>query len=279
MKIHGSQSGGAVFLIYLRSFKMDLFFSQLTTEDRRIIDDLLNGGESCAFNKDNRVVLEALPDESIDLIVTDPPYKDYQSNRPVARKKVKKIEGAHFDLPYFIEQSNRLLKPGAHFYCWCDHRTFPEIFLRIQRLEEEFPAKNDRLNYKNCLIWVKNNHGSGDLKGDYAPQHEFVIFAVKGKGKPLNGKRKPNVLFKKTENGIEFYPKISNYNFDHGTTKPVEILNTFIEASSKINDLVLDPYAGTFSTGVACAELERRFILIELEEKYCSVGMKRINRK
>lgn len=256
---------------------MDLFFSQLTTEDNQQIAELLNGGKSCAFNKDNRVVMDALPDESIDLIVTDPPYKDYQSNRPVAHKKVRKIDASTFDLPYFIEQSSRLLKPGGHFYCWCDHNTFPEIHARIQSLQENFPGKKDRLNYKNCLIWIKNNHGSGDLKGDYAPQHEFIVFAVKGKGKPLNGKRKPNVLFKKTENGIEFYPKVSNYDFNHGTTKPVEILNTFIEASSRENDLILDPYAGTFSTGAACAELNRRFLLVELEEKYYEIGMSRIN--
>ena len=167
------------------------------------------------YHGDNRDVFLELPDNSIDMILTDPPYKDYQSNRPVSHSKVKKINESDFDLPFFIAQSTRVLKLGGHFYCWCDHYTFPAIYDEIMaqreiakeaRLSDARKSPKNFLYYKNCLIWIKNNHGSGDLKGNYAPQHEFIIFACKGaKGRPLNGKRPSNVLYKRTESGIEFF--------------------------------------------------------------------------
>jgi len=238
---------------------------------------VLAGAGNIALRQDNRAVFQALPDDCIDLILTDPPYKDYQSNRPVKRQKVRKIEGADFDLTYFLEQSNRVLKPGCHFYCWCDHTTFPAIFQAIKDLEDKFPA-GKRLNYKNCLVWVKNNHGSGDLRGDYAPQHEFIIFAVKGKGKKLKGGRMSNVFFKRTDKGIEFFPKVSNYSYHHGTVKPAAILRMLIEASTEEQDLVFDPYAGVMSTAEACIFSGRRYLMVELVEEHFRNGVERINR-
>ena len=226
------------------------------------------------FNCDNRLVFEALPDNSIDLIITDPPYKDYQSNRPVKHAKVKKILESDFDLPFFIEQSARVLKPGAHFYCWCDHLTFPGIVEEMKRQKEEGRKKGRKgesgnfLTYKNMLVWVKNNHGSGDLRGNYAPQHELVIFAVKGeRGRPLRGKRPSNIFDAR---------KVSNYRHNHGTTKPVEILKKFIEASSEEGKIVLDPYAGTMGVGEAIDGSGREFVMIEREQGYWEEGKKRL---
>lgn len=218
------------------------------------------------FNCDNKLVFEALPDNSIDLIITDPPYKDYQSNRPVKHEKVKKILEADFNLPYFIEQSARVLKPGAHFYCWCDHLTFPGIVgeinsQRIERIKQKSP---DFLTYKNMLVWVKNNHGSGDLKGNYAPQHELVIFGCKGeKGRRLNGKRPSNIFDAR---------KVSNYLHQHGTVKPVEILKKIIEVSSEEGEVVFDPYAGSMGVGEGCVDRNRFYILAELVKEHWETG-------
>lgn len=237
--------------------------------------NILSNTGNLTLNLDNREVFQSLPDGSIDLILTDPPYKDYQSNRPVVHLKVKRIEHAEFDIPFFIEQSRRVLKPGSHFYCWCDHKSFAGIFDRIAELNDKYP-QSQRLNYKNCLVWVKNNHGSGDLKGDYAPQHEFIIFAVKGKGKPLNGKRPSNVLFKNSGGRIQFYSKVSNYNFNHGTVKPVEILKSLIQVSTKENELVFDPYAGVMSTAEACILTGRRYLAAEIDAEHYTKGVERI---
>jgi len=212
---------------------------------------------SMAILSDNQEYLGLMGSNSIDLILTDPPYKDYQSNRPVVNPKQKKILSCNFDLPFFVKESFRLLKPSCHFYCFCDHKTFPIIRYEIEKY----------FNYINCIVWVKNNHGSGDLAGDYAPQHEFIIYASKGKRKPLNPPRIPNVLYAN---------KVNNMKFGHGTVKPVELLKKFIQQSSNKGDLVLDPYAGTFSTAVACIELERDFIVIEKEVEWYNIGCDRI---
>ncbi len=237
------------------------------------------------FNCDNRLVFESLPDNSIDLIITDPPYKDYQSNRPVKHEKVKKILESDFDLPYFIEQSARVLKPGAHFYCWCDHLTFPgivgEMKRQMEQQIEQIKQKDMRhyLTYKNMLVWVKNNHGSGDLKGNYAPQHELVIFGCKGdKGRKLNGKRQPNVYFKRdsTKSAVKFFSKVPNTVHTHGTSKPVIIQIEMIEKSTKRKNLVLDPYAGSMSTGMASKRIGRSFLLVEYDSGHYGNGIERL---
>jgi site-specific DNA-methyltransferase (adenine-specific) len=218
---------------------------------------------------DNRDLFAQLPDESVDLVLTDPPYKNYRSNRPVAHQKLKRVAVKQFDLPLFARESFRVLKPGGHLYCWCDHLTYPAI-----RLELEAAG----FQYKNCLVWVKNNHGSGDLKGNWAPQHEFVLFVTKGKGRPLQGKRRPNVFFRRLEDGTtNFIPKVSNYRFDHGTTKPVELLRIIIQAASAPGEIVLDPYGGSGSTAEACILEGRRFILSEVDADYCRVAQNRID--
>ena len=217
---------------------------------------------------DNRDLFRQLPDESVDLILTDPPYKNYQSNRPVAHPRVKAVDAGQFHLDLFARESFRVLRKGHHLYCFCDHLTFPAI---RNGLEEA------GFTYKNCLVWVKNNHGSGDLRGNWAPQHEFIIFASKGRGLALKGRRSPNVLLKRAADGsVQFYSKVSNYRFNHGTAKPVEILRLLIRASTERGDLVLDPYGGSGSTAEACLRERRRFILAEIDPDYASHAKERI---
>ncbi|MBU2052472.1 site-specific DNA-methyltransferase [Patescibacteria group bacterium] len=233
---------------------------------------------SLAINADNFDVFSQLDDNSIDLIITDPPYKDYQSQRPSAHEKVEAIVEADFDLPYFLEQSARVLKPGSHLYCWCDHLNFPRIYQELDFLKQKAMALNftSYLNYKNLLVWVKNNHGSGDLFGNYAPQHELVIFACKGKGRRLNGTRPPNVFFKTDGDRIEFYKKVSNYAFGHGTSKPVDIQQLMIRTSSEPNELVFDPYAGSMSVGEACLLEGRSYLMVEINKQHFETGIKRL---
>ena len=218
---------------------------------------------------DNRELFARLPDDSVDLVLTDPPYKNYVSNRPTAHKKLKSIQHGQFDVEFFARESFRVLKTGCHLYCFCDHQTFPTIRTALEAAG---------FRYRNCLVWVKNNHGSGDLRGNWAPQHEFIIFASKGRTRPLNGKRQSNVLGRRPGKGlIEPFHKVSNYRFNHGTTKPVELLQVLIQASSLPDEIVLDPYGGSGSTAVACILERRRFILSEIDPEYYRIARVRIS--
>ncbi len=231
-----------------------------------ISDNIVNRIHCC----DNQELFASLPDESVDLILTDPPYKNYRSNRPVTHRKLKRVAVSEFHLELFARECYRILKSGCHLYCFCDHLTFP-------RIREELERAGFR--YKNCLVWIKNNHGSGDLRCNWAPRHEFIIFASKGKPKPLNGRRRSNVLVKNLSRGsIEFFPKVSNYRYHHGTSKPVDLLRVLIQASTQPGDLVVDPYGGSGSTAEACLLEGRRYILAEKDLEYHRIAVERISR-
>ena len=127
-------------------------------------------------------------------------------------------------------------------------------------------AIKQHLHYKSLLVWVKNNHGSGDLKGDYAPQTEYIIYANGNGKRKLNGKRVCNVLnFKKTKNQL------------HPTEKPVDLLQFLIEKSTKEGETVLDCFAGSGSTGLAAKNCNRKYVLIEKDEQYFNQIVKRLD--
>jgi site-specific DNA-methyltransferase (adenine-specific) len=191
--------------------------------------------------------------------LTDPPYGiDYQSNRRTAREKLPKFAN-DVSLDWvgdWVDEVHRVLKNDTHFYCFTRYDTYPVFYSEIAR----------RFDVKNCIIWVKNNHGSGDLNGSYAPQYEMIIFAHKGK-RHLNGKRDADVM------ECDNVPSAQRF---HSTQKPVELLRVLIEKSSNPGDIVLDPFAGTGSAGLACKTAshhdgdghERNFLLFELNPEF-----------
>lgn len=206
-------------------------------------------------------LMRELPDNSVDLALTDPPYGiDYQSNRRTAREKLPKFANdvSLEWVPDWVDEMYRVLKDNTHFYCFTRFDTYPVFYSEIAR----------RFDVKNCLIWVKNNHGSGDLNGSYAPQYEMIIFGTKGK-RHLNGRRDADVM------DCDNVPSAQRF---HSTQKPVELLRVLIEKSSDPGDLVLDPFAGTGSCGLACKAAshhdgdghERNFLLFELNPEFVS---------
>ena len=201
-------------------------------------------------------VMKTIPDNSIDLIFTDSPYGfGYQSNM----KKNK-------DLPMFYDRNtswlnewlykaNKILKDDGHLY----------MFAPVQKIDEFKQKIENFFIIKNILVWNKSGFGMGDLYGQYAPSYEFIIFAVKEQGKKLNGKRERDVLtFNKCK--AKFHP----------TEKPVELLEYIILKSSNEGEVVLDTFMGSGSTGVACKNLNRNFIGIELDETYFNIAKERI---
>ena len=201
--------------------------------------------------------MKKIPSESIDLIVTDPPYlMDFQSGyRKRKHNKIKndtvqneKLISEYFELCY------RILKNDTAIYCFC---SWHHIDIFKQEFEKYFKLKN-------IIIWQKNNTSMGDLKGSYAPKYEMVLFGHKGR-RLLNGFRYPDILeFKRTNNKL------------HPTEKPVDLLELFIKQSSDINDVVFDGFMGSGSTGVACLNTNRKFIGCELDENYFKIAEQRL---
>lgn len=209
------------------------------------------------YNADCLEKMKDIPNKSIDCIITDSPYGfGYQSNM----KKNK-------DLPMFYDRNtswlnewlykaNKVLKDDGHLY----------MFAPVQKIDEFKQKIENFFIIKNILVWDKKGFGMGDLQGQYAPSYEFIIFAVKEQGRKLNGKRERDLLsFPKTK--CELHP----------TQKPVELLEYLIEKSTNEGDVVLDPFMGSGSTGVACVNTKRHYIGFELDKNYYDIACKRLD--
>ena len=119
---------------------------------------------------------------------------------------------------------------------------------------------------KNIIVWNKNNHGSGDLKGAYAPKHELILFGHKGR----------TLLREKRISDVIECEKINSSNLTHPTEKPTKLIEIFIKQSSDIDDIVFDGFMGSGSTGVACINTNRKFIGCELDENYFKIAEQRL---
>jgi site-specific DNA-methyltransferase (adenine-specific) len=132
-----------------------------------------------------------------------------------------------------------------------------------------FALKNslDELNIKlaQLLIWVKNHAVVGRL--DYLPQHELIAYGWYGRHSFAHSKDK----------SVLFYPKPSKSKL-HPTMKPIGLLRKLVLNSSKINDLVYDPFLGSGSTLIACEQAKRRCYGIELSPDYCQVIIDRFEK-
>lgn len=207
------------------------------------------------INADCFDILKELPDKSVDLILTDPPYgMTYQSSWRINKyRKIENDDNLSW-LPILITQFKRVLKPNGILYMFC---SWHNIDIFKQEIEKQYKIKN-------ILIWNKNNFGSGDLYADYAPKYECIIFCNPS-NKHLNGKRIPNVLdYKRTQNNL------------HPTEKPIELFSTLIEKSTLPSNLVLDCFSGSGTTAVACHDLKRRFICIEKDKEYYEKSIERL---
>ena len=195
-------------------------------------------------------------DNSIDLVVTDPPYgMVFQSNRrEVKHKRIQNDDNLDWLLGW-VQELKRVCKEDAHLYIFCSWHNVEVFKTEISK----------SFNIKNILIWEKNNHGSGDLLGDYAPKYEMIIFCSNG-SKKLNGGRTANILKS---------PKVEAIN--HPTEKPVSLIRFLVEKSSNKGDLVLDTFSGSFSTARACKEVGRDFICFEIEPDYCKTAKNLLN--
>ena len=205
-------------------------------------------------------IMGSIKDKSVDLIVTDPPYlMDYQSNRRKKEDrfdKIKNDKGNYMLIQDYLEECHRIMKDNTAIYCFCSWHN-------IDFFKNEF-EKHFKL--KNILVWNKNNHGTGDLKGSYAPKHEFILFGHKGR----------TLLREKRIADVIDCPKISSNKLTHPTEKPQDLLEIFIKQSSDVGSIIFDGFMGTGSCGIAAKKLNRNFIGIELDEKYFNIAKNRL---
>ncbi len=205
-------------------------------------------------------VMDNMDDESVDLVVTDPPYLiDYQSNRRKKEDRFDKIKNDkdnYILIQKYLAECHRIMKDNTAIYCFC---SWHNIDFFKQEFEKHFKLKN-------IIVWNKNNHGTGDLKGSYAPKYEFILFGHKGR----------TLLREKRIADVIDCAKIPSNKLTHPTEKPQELLEIFIKQSSDEDSVVFDGFMGTGSCGIVANKLNRRFIGVELEDNYFEIAKTRL---
>ncbi len=193
----------------------------------------------------------------MDAIITDPPYGINYVSKAGAR-----IKNDQSPFIWFLYDAFRVLKSGESgrgslicFTRWDVEQTFIDAM------------RMAGFNVRSEVIWDKVVHGMGDCKTQFAPTHENIIFAIKGKYS-FPGHRPKDV--------ITFSRIIGNQQMVHPTEKPVGLLSNLISSVTKPGDLILDPFAGSGSTLVAAKKTGRRFIGVELDDEYFAIAQRRI---
>jgi len=218
------------------------------------------------FNEDAINILDRMiaKEYKVDLIVTDPPYKTTKRGNSGGTggmlKDEKFIKGNggfknnDVNQKEWLSKCFKVLKDDKHIYVMTNNKNLSQTLIDVS--EAGFKI------FKT-LVWAKDNCITNMW---YMDSHEYIIFARKGKAKKINncGDRSvfnvPNVKGK-----------------SHPSEKPVELFEKLVLNSSEENDVVLDPFMGVGTLTIACQNSNRKYIGIELDEKYFEIAENRIN--
>jgi DNA modification methylase len=214
---------------------------------------------------DCRTLLPRLTSASVDAVICDPPYGiAYTPVRAKGRHDHpwQSIAGDDTFHPDFYEQwlrqAHRVLKPDGHIYVFAHERYVGDV----RRL-----LAGTGFTPKRTLVWDKGSFPPiGDTRCDWGGATEFVQYAIKGR-RPLTRPRESNVLR---------FARVPAAHMRHPTEKPVDLLRALIRKSVPPGGLVLDPFAGSGSTGEAAQLEHRSSLLIELDRRYAAIAKHRL---
>jgi len=210
-------------------------------------------------------VLKGVAANSIDLLITDPPYKVITGGMTsgfshgtgnIFQKSGTGLLFKHNNISVseWAELLYSKLKPNSHAYFFTNSLNISDFLVEL---------KSVGFTHQNVLVWYKNNKNTSRT---YMKDCEYILFFRKGKHKTINNPSTPTVLkFKNPK------PK------EHPTQKPIDLLELLVSNSSKPGELILDPFMGSGSTGVACKNLGRKFIGIEMDADYFAIAKRRID--
>ena len=201
-------------------------------------------------------LLKSLPSNSIDSIITDPPYNINLKPQRGLTDSIQNDNMTEEEFKSFLKnvftEVDRVLKDDSFLIIFTGWSTIP-LFRSV--LDEFFTLKS-------MPIWVKNNFGIGYYT---RPQYEPCFLYFKGTPKPLE----------KPVSDVWHFNRLLAP--EHSCQKPVKMMRFIVKTFTKENDLVLDPFAGSGSTLIACKQANRRWLGAELEEKYITLINKQMN--
>ncbi|WP_418722677.1 DNA methyltransferase [Enorma sp.] len=229
-------------------------------------------------NGDCLLAMDSVPEGSVDLLLTDPPYNLglFMQQRSTNLKQMRdnyfgaagwdnlSAEDWEESMDAFFEMASRVVRKGGAII----------VFMAVIRLETLINlAQQHGFYYKTTGAWHKLNPMPRNMNLHFVNSMEsWAYFINKAKTGTFNNDGK--VLHDFYESPVT--PLSEKRYGKHPTQKPVELMNYFIEALTNPGDLVLDPFMGSGSTGVSAQKLGRKFIGIELNEEYFAIAVKRM---
>lgn len=190
-------------------------------------------------------LMRDIPNNSVDLVITDPPYGDniaYGWNN----KTIQNNENPLINCSALFEVY-RVLKRNSSLYLFTNWKHYPFL--------TEFILRYTKFKIRHLIVWKKHNFGLG-----WAFRHQYELILVLEKGKP-----KYNL---KNFSDVQTATHINHNKDNHPHQKPIDLLMKMIEHSSKEGDLILDPFAGSGATCKACEKMGRKWIGMEIDEKW-----------
>jgi len=224
------------------------------------IDAYYSDEQVTIYHADCLDVMRGMEDGSVDAIVTDPPYGIGFVSAWRTRKEDRNKAVINDEAPYveWIPDAFRVLKDGgalACFYRWDVQDQFVAAF------------KSAGFTVKSQVVWHKGGGGIGDLNAAFAPEHELLLFVVKGQFSFAHGR--PMSVVK--------VPRVRPENLTHPCEKPTDLIGHLIRHISNVGSIVFDPFGGSGATGKAAKDNGRRAVLCDLDADYCAIAAGRLS--
>jgi DNA modification methylase len=221
--------------------------------------------------------LASLADDSVDVTITDPPY-EAEAHSKGRRHLSKKRDGLYGDGRFATEAPIPFAAIGDDVRVAASAelarvtRRWILVFCQVEAAHKWATALDEGgAGYIRTAIWVK--HGTPQFTGDRPGMgYESIVVAHRSGRKRWNGGGKCGV-FKHNEHHMSS-PDGSS---PHPTTKPLSLMMELVSLFSDPGEIILDPFAGSGSTGVACNQLGRNFIGWELDANYHAIATRRLN--
>jgi site-specific DNA-methyltransferase (adenine-specific) len=270
----------------------DNYFTEILSNSLNSFTPFFKSDCSVIYNEDCLEVLNCIPENSIDMIFADPPYMlsnngfTCQNGRMVSVNKGKwdKSKGFEEDIKFhekWISECRRILKPEGTIWISGTYHSIYQCGYLLQK---------NRFHILNDITWFKPNASPNLSCRFFTASHETLLWARKDKkakhtfnyNEMKNGQFPDDKLKKENTQMRSVWsistPKKGEKEYEkHPTQKPLDLLKRIILASTKENDIVLDPFCGSGTTGLACKRFNNRsFIGIEIDKNYCDLIKKRI---
>ena len=238
---------------------------------RKEVDKILGGNNTMVklINGNAIDFMKILGDESIDAIITDPPYGISRDNNFTTMGRAGIDFGEwdkDFDLTNWIKVAAPLLKKGGNIVIFNDWKNMTYITKSLE---------DNGFEVKDLIRWKKTNAMPRNRDRRFITDYEVAVWAVKKGDKWTFNRLSETYEIPEIVGGIT--PKSEKIYGGHPTQKPIYVMKWLIERLTNECELVLDPFMGSGTTGVACKELNREFIGVELDENYYNIAYNRIN--